>query len=107
MSLNLIVMLVVVAALEAWYFFLRKQAVISASGNVLKDLVGALLAALCPILWSLIVKKTPSFGDVIDVGTFTGVVTWLIYAAFWGVGVTYNVVKAAFFSATIAANKLK
>ena len=107
MSLNLIVMLVVVIALAVWYFFLRKQSGMRASRDVLKDLVGAMLAALCPVLWSLIVDKAPSFADVVDVTTFTGLITWLIYAAFWGVGVTYNLFKAAFFSAMVAVNKLK
>jgi drug/metabolite transporter (DMT)-like permease len=98
MDFNLVVVLVAVIALAVWYFFLRKASAFATKSDVLKDIVGALLAALCPVLYSLFIDKYPSFADVIDAKSFTALITWVIYAVFWG-GALYNVIKAASFKA--------
>ena len=106
MSINLIVVLIAVVALAIWYFFLRKTSAYSTKQDFLKDIIGALLAALCPLLYSLLTDQYPSFEKVIDSATFTGLITWFIYAIFWGASL-FNVVKAGSFAAYKRYSQLK
>lgn len=98
MSINLIVVLIAVAALAVWYFFLRKASAYSAQNDIIKDIILSLLAALCPILYGLIVGKVPSFEDVLTAEKFTDLIQWVITYAIWGFA-AFKGFKAASFAA--------
>ena len=98
METNLILVAAFVIVLGVWYFGLRRAWIYSTVSDVLKNIIGAVLSVLCPLLYSLLVGKYPSFKEVIDEKTFTGLITFFIYLLF-GLVAIYNVAKAAAYMA--------
>jgi hypothetical protein len=85
------VMLAIFVAVLAWFIYKKFFAMTAQVDNWVKEMVKALLMALCPILYGLLLDKFPTFPLTGEM--FTNFFTWFIFIVFFG-GSAYFVKKS-------------